>query len=270
MLQTRRDNMTKKKLYENSKPYQDSKGKLKVDVLDHGYVRLVDSMGNDLTVANSARVSYDKAVDEMSNKDEKLIRFLAVEDHTSPFRHAVMQFEVYTPLMVARQWWKYVIGSDHQEIPTQTEKSFRDPLSAWNESSRRYITEEPVFYIPGYEDWRSKPENSKQGSGECFKESLGKPFTLALKKLVEQSEELYEHMLQQGVAPEQARLFLPAYGMYVRYYWTASVQGVAHFLNQRLEKDAQKEIQVYAQAVEALARTKFPVALDNLVKAGKN
>jgi thymidylate synthase (FAD) len=258
----------KRKLYENSEVFE-LKGKPAVNVLDRGYVRLIDSMGTDLTVANSARVSYDKQADDMSPRDEKLIKFLADEDHTSPFRHGVMQFEVYTPLMVARQWWKYVIGSDHSDVETQTEKSFRDPLSAWNESSRRYITEEPKFYIPGYKDWRSKPENSKQGSGDCLSESQGKPFTLALMNYVEEGEKLYEHALQQGIAPEQARLFLPAYGVYVRYYWTASVQGVAHFLNQRLEKDAQKEIQVFAQAVETLAKTKFPVALEYLAKGKK-
>jgi thymidylate synthase (FAD) len=210
--------LSKKKLYDNTDVYE-LRGKPTVSVLDKGYVRLVDSMGTDLTVANSARVSYDKQAEDMSPRDEKLIKFLAEEDHTSPFRHGVLQFEVYTPLMVARQWWKYVIGSDHSDVNTQVEKSFRDPLSAWNESSRRYITEEPVFYIPGYEDWRSKPENSKQGSGACLPEALGKPFTLALMEHVEKAEAMYEHALQLGIAAEQARLFLPAYGMYVRYYW---------------------------------------------------
>ena len=107
------------------------------NVLDKGYVRLVDVMGSDLSVVNSARVSYDKQVDELGDKDTGLIRFLAREGHTSPFRHASLQFEVYAPLMVARQWWKYIIGSSHQ-----------DNMAAWNESSRRYITEEPEFYDP--------------------------------------------------------------------------------------------------------------------------
>lgn len=258
-----------KTMPKNGEIFIDEKGKQRVNVLNKGYVRLVDFMGSDLTVTNSARVSYDKAVDELGPKDEGLIKFLANHDHTSPFRHGVLQFEVYTTLMVARQWWKYVIGSDHQDMDPQFEMSFRDPLSAWNESSRRYITEEPEFYIPGYKEWRSAPENSKQGSGECFPEFQGKPLTLALVKYVEQLQSLYEHALQSGVAAEQARLFLPAYGMYVRYYWTASVQGVCHFLNQRLEKDAQKEIQLFAQAVNVLAREKFPVAINHMVGAGK-
>lgn len=109
-----------------------------IKVLNEGYVRLVDHMGSDLTVANAARVSYAKQSFELSDRDIKLIKFLAREGHTSPFRHAITQFEVYAPLMVARQWWKYVVGSAHYE-------GTGDSLEAWNESSRRYITEEPVF-----------------------------------------------------------------------------------------------------------------------------
>src|SRR5690606_39915056 len=121
-------------------------------------------MGNDLTVANAARVSYDKESNEMSAKDERLIKFLAREGHTSPFRHASAQFEVYAPLMVARQWWKYVVGSDHV-------------MDAWNESSRRYITEEPAFYVPAVDERRSAPEHSKQGSGEPVERTIGQDLT---------------------------------------------------------------------------------------------
>lgn len=224
-----------------------------VKCLDNGYVRLVNTMGSDLTVANAARVSYAKESYELNDKDIKLIRFLAREDHTSPFRHAMLQFEVYAPLMVARQHWKYVIGSAHQ-------------MDAWNESSRRYITEEPVFYIPAFNEWRSKPENSKQGSGELINDSLGHRLTQTLLDYIEQGEELYNKTIESGVCAEQARLFLPAYGMYVRYYWTASLQSVCHFLNQRLAHDAQKEIQVYAQAVHALVKQKFPISLEELIK----
>lgn len=225
----------------------------KINVLDKGYVILHDVMGNDLTVANAARVSYDKRTDDMSERDERLIRFLAREGHTSPFRHATLQFEVYAPLMVARQWWKYVVGSDHV-------------MDAWNESSRRYVTEEAEFYIPSAEEWRSAPENSKQGSGENVSVKLGVELSHLLRKHVERGIVLYESALMGGIAPEQARLFLPAYGMYVRWYWTASLQSVAHFLQQRLEHDAQKEIQDYAKAVYELAERKFPVALKELIK----
>jgi len=224
-----------------------------IEVLDKGYVRLVDKMGNDLTVANAARVSYDKESNEMSAKDERLIKFLAREGHTSPFRHAMLQFEVYAPLMVARQWWKYVVGSDHI-------------MDGWNESSRRYITEEPTFYVPKDDEWRSAPSNSKQGSGEPIDSKEGTYLTKKLFKYIEEGEKLYSEALELGIAAEQSRLFLPSYGMYVRWYWTSSLQGVAHFLSQRLEHDAQKEIQEYAKVVRTLAEEHFPVALGELLK----
>jgi thymidylate synthase (FAD) len=231
----------------------------KIDVLDKGYVRLVDVMGSDLTVANSARVSYDKESHELTDKDIRLIKFLARESHTSPFRHAMLQFEVYSPLMVARQHFKYIVGSSIQEASG-------DNMTAWNESSRRYITEEPTFYIPEQDEWRSSPENSKQGSEGPIDSDYGKHFTGALMRYIDDGIAMYDKALAQGVCAEQARLFLPAYGLYVRYYWTASLQSVAHFLNQRLAHDSQVEIQAYAKAVLELAKPHFPVSIGELVK----
>lgn len=225
-----------------------------INVLDKGYVRLVDTLGSDLTIANAARVSYAKESHELNERDIRLIDFLAKEGHTSPFRHAILQFEVYAPLMVARQWWKYIVGSAHQE-------GIGDSLNAWNESSRRYITEEPVFYIPEKNQWRSKPENSKQGSGAPIEWELGEKHTRELMEYIEEGIKLYEDAMKDGICAEQARLFLPAYGMYVRWYWTASLQSVAHFIHQRINHDAQKEIQEYAKAILTLATEKFPVAL---------
>jgi thymidylate synthase (FAD) len=221
---------------------------MKIDVLDKGYVRLIDVMGNDLEVANAARVSYDKRSEEMSERDGKLIDFLWKEEHTSPFRHCVMSFEVYAPLMVARQHWKYAVAS-----------TFVDDQNGWNESSRRYITEEPEFYIPS--QWRSAPENSKQGSGEPIDNNSAVWFTEALNEYIGAGEDLYNKAISDGVAPEQARLFLPAYGMYVRYRWTTSLHGVMHFLQQRLAHDSQAEIQAYAKAVYEIANAKFPKSI---------
>ena len=219
----------------------------KIDVLDKGYVRLVDTLGDDLSVVNAARVSYDKEGDVFGPKDEKLIKFLIREGHTSPFRHAAMTFEVYAPLFVARQWWKYAVASTHV-----------DDQNGWNESSRRYITENEEFYVPSASSWRSKPENSKQGSGEPIHFSLGYHYTNKLKEFVELGTNLYHEAMDDGVAPEIARLFLPAYGMYVRWRWTVSLQGVMTFLDQRLEHDAQVEIQEYAHAVKDLSHEAFP------------
>lgn len=227
-------------------------------VLDCGYVRLVDHMGSDLTVVNAARVSYEKESKELNEKDIRLIKFLAREGHTSPFRHAILQFEIYAPLMVARQWWKYVVGSAHLEATG-------DSLGAWNESSRRYVTEEPVFYVPNAGEWRSKPESSKQGSGAPVEWELGEKYTKELMDYIEEGLKKYQQALDDGICAEQARLFLPAYGMYVRWYWTTSLQAVAHFLSQRLEHDAQKEIQLYAKAILEIAKDLFPHALTELI-----
>ena len=219
----------------------------KIKVLDEGYVRLVDTLGDDLSVVNAARVSYDKESGEFESRDEKLINFLVREGHTSPFRHAALTFEVYAPLFVARQWWKYAVSSSHV-----------DDQNGWNESSRRYITEDEQFYIPGPEEWRSKPENSKQGSGEPINENLGQFYFKKLIETVASGTSLYHQAMDDNVAPEIARLFLPAYGMYVRWRWTASLQSVMTFLDQRLGHDAQVEIQEYAKAVEKLTSEVFP------------
>jgi thymidylate synthase (FAD) len=220
---------------------------MKIDVLDKGYVRLVDTLGNDTSVVNAARVSYDKESESFGEKDAKLLQFLIREGHTSPFRHAALTFEVYAPLFVARQWWKYAVASTHI-----------DDQNGWNESSRRYVTEDEEFYIPQANEWRSKPENSKQGSGQPIDEEVGADYTVILEGMIRTAERAYHTAMEDGIAPELARLFLPAYGMYVRWRWTVSLQGVMTFLEQRLGHDAQVEIQEYAKAVRNLTEQSFP------------
>lgn len=224
-----------------------------IQVLDEGYVRLVDTLGDDLSVVNAARVSYDKESTEFTNRDAKLVQFLLREGHTSPFRHAALTFEVYAPLFVARQWWKYAVSSTHV-----------DDQNGWNESSRRYITEEEKFYIPLPHEWRSKPENSKQGSGEPVELEIGQKYFDMLCQAVVDGTGAYHMAMEDGIAPEIARLFLPAYGMYVRWRWTVSLQGVLTFLGQRIEHDAQWEIQQYAFAVKDLAHKAFPETFASL------
>ena len=218
----------------------------KVPCLDHGYVRLIDTLGNDLTVVNAARVSFDKESSSLSDRDRRLLAFLGREGHTSPFRHAALSFEFYAPLMVARQAWKYIVGSDHT-------------MDAWNESSRRYVTEDPTFYIP--REWRASAVNRKQGSSGSVGENTAALMNQGLRNHIARSVEMYEQAIAEGVAVEQARLFLPAYGMYVRWRWTASLQSVCHFLSQRLADDAQREIAEYAQAVKQLVEPLFPEAV---------
>jgi len=224
-----------------------------IKVLENGYVRLVDYMGSDLSVANAARASFAKESTEMTTADARLIEFLARENHMSPFRHAFLTFEFKAPLMVARQHWKYVVGSDHT-------------MDSWNESSRRYITMDPEFYIPDKDSWRLAPDNRKQGSGGPIDPWTGSLLTQELVDYIKQGEALYAMAMETGVAPEQARLFLPAYGMHVIYRWSCSLQSLALFLQQRLEEDAQKEIQLYAKAVMDLSIDKFPVSLTLLLK----
>lgn len=219
-----------------------------IKVLDKGYVRLVDVLGSDLSVVNAARASFAKESNELSPSDARLINFLVRENHMSPFRHAFMTFEFKAPLMVARQHWKYVVGSDHT-------------MDSWNESSRRYITMDPEFYVPKSSEWRSAADNKKQGSGGPIDPISGTILTQELISYIEKGEALYNSAVENGVAPEQARLFLPAYGMYVVYRWSCSLQSACLFLSQRLEEDAQLEIREFARAVYDLIVDKFPVSV---------
>lgn len=218
------------------------------DVLDKGYVRLIDTMGNDLSVVNAARASFAKESDMMTDGDRKLIRYLADNGHTSPFRHAFMSFEVKAPLMVARQWWKHVVGSDHT-------------MDAWNEASRRYVTMLEEFYVPKF---RSAPENAKQGSGDVHKRS--DYWSERIKDWQSHGLRLFNDAIADGVAPELARGFLPSDFQYVTWRWSASLQSVTHFLTLRLDEHAQWEIQRYAEAVYDMAKAHFPVSVATLVK----
>lgn len=223
-----------------------------IKVLDKGYVRLVDVMGSDLSVVNAARVSFAKESLELSRKDAQLIDFLIRENHMSPFRHACATFEIKAPLLVARQHWKYVVGSDHT-------------MDSWNESSRRYVETNQEFYVPTADGWRVAAEEKKQGSGGPIGPWIGSLLTQELLRYIEQGESLYSMALDNGVAAEQARLFLPAYGMYVTYRWTCSLQSIVLFLSQRMKEDAQYEIRDYAKAVFSLIEPKFPISLSSLV-----
>lgn len=222
-----------------------------IEVLDKGYVKLVKHMGDDLDVANSARVSFMKESATFEERDASLIRYLMREGHTSVLRHSALTFEVYAPLMTARQWFKYVVASAHTE-----------EQSGWNESSRRYVTENVEFYVPTAEEWRSAPENKKQGSGEPVGSYIGSEATVMLADDIERQVGHYEWALENGICVEQARLFLPAYGLYVRWRWTVSLGALMHFLHERLGHGAQSEITEYAVAVKELTSKFFPVTMD--------
>lgn len=235
----------------------------RLEVLDKGYVRLVDSMGNDLSVVNAARVSYDRESNELNEKDIRLLRFLVRDRHTAPFRHAILTFEVYAPLFVARQWWKHVIGGTYGEFEkADTYWAGMDPYLAWNESSRRYVTENEEFYIPT--EWRGKPANNKQGSEGEVSATAASRFTHGLEAVAQNGLDWYHQAMGAGVAPEQARLFLPANSLYVRWRWTTSLQGAMHFIALRDEEHAQKEIQDYAKGIRTLSATRFPESIGGM------
>ena len=224
---------------------------LNIPVLDKGYIRTVSVLGSDIDVVNAARVSFDKEVSVLEDKDVNLISFLVKNKHDSCLRHCAMSFEIYAPLMVARQWYKHNVGS-----------TMIDDQLGWNESSRRYITENEQFYLPMPDQWRGVPENRKQGSAEPVESSWGAKYTQALRRQIIESHFLYLEALKDGIAPEQARLLLPAYAMYVRWRWTVSLNALLHFLSLRLDNHAQWEIREYAKAINDETMKNFPITTE--------
>jgi len=220
---------------------------LKIPVLDHGYVKLVNVFGSELDIVNAARLSYDKSSLSLNEKDINLINFLIKENHTSPFRHVHLSIEFNSPLMVARQHWRHTVGAATLEDGT--------PFS---ELSRRYVRGVEEFYVPDADQWRSAPENSKQGSGECLETYTGAKYHQAMIRTIRESYSIYLEALKDGVAPEQARLLLPAYAMYTKYLWTPSLHAALNFISMRSAKDSQYEIREYSKAVELLIQESFP------------
>jgi len=209
-------------------------------------IKLIDSMGTDLTVVNAARVSFDKHHNEIIKGDEKLIKYLAEHGHWTPFGHPQLQFRISAPIFVARQLVKHQVGL------------------VWNEVSRRYVDTVPVFHIPT--QWRGKAEDRKQGSS---KETVDLNFKVTDKimDLHTNALELYEQLLEANVAPEQARIILPQ-SMYTEWYWTGSLYAFARICNLRISEDAQEETQYVAQKISTLIETKFPISWKYL-KSGK-
>ncbi len=221
---------------------------MKTKVLDKGFIEVVDSLGNDLTVVNSARVSFGKRKTKWDKGDERLVRYLAKYKHYSPFRHLQVQFHVKAPEFVMRQWYKHVVG-----IETTSNGSTKD--HAWNEISGRYVPVEE-FYIP--EIWRKQSEDNKQASeGVLESENNGRAkhyYNTALSTTINMYNRLINDL---GVAKEQARVILPL-SQYTEVYWTASFQAIMNFIELRNEKTSQIEIQEYAKAMLKITHHTFP------------
>ena len=218
---------------------------MKTKVLDKGFIEVVDSLGNDLTVVNSARVSFGKRKTKWDKGDERLVRYLAKYKHYSPFRHLQVQFHVKAPEFVMRQWYKHVVG-----IETTSNSSVKD--HAWNEISGRYVPVED-YYIPSI--FRKQSEDNKQASeGEIESQDLA---DFIWNSTLKSTTDAYESLLKLGVAKEQARVILPL-SQYTEVYWTASFQAVMNFIELRNEKTSQIEIQEYAKAMLKITHDTFP------------
>lgn len=212
---------------------------------------LVDHMGDDLSVVNAARVSFNKeseweweesgvqelSYQRLSDKDARLIQFLARHNHELPFAHTAVTLRVKAPIFVARQAYRSKIGFVENEV------------------SRRYVSDSPEFYIP--KEWRQAAKDKKQGSGGSHPDS-GAWHNEYLDQ-ADQCVSLYEDMIWSGIAPEQARMILPQ-SMMTEWIWTGSLLAYSRFYNLRIKEDAQVEIQLLAQHVGNIVGSLFPVS----------
>jgi thymidylate synthase (FAD) len=220
----------------------------KSDVLDKGFIEVVDSLGNDLTVVNSARVSFGKRKTVWSASDRRLCKYLAKHKHYSPFRHLQVQFHIKAPEFVMRQWYKHVVG-----IETTSNSSTKD--HAWNEISGRYVEVED-YYIPNV--WRKQSEDNKQASEGTLTEVQNSRAIHSYNTALTTTMNMYERLVRDyGVAKEQARVILPL-SQYTEVYWTASFQAIMNFIELRNEKTSQWEIQQYAKVMLELMKETFP------------
>ena len=204
-------------------------------------VELIDSMGSDLTVVNAARVSYGKHVEGMSDKDYKLLNYLAKHKHWTPFAHPQLSFRIKASISVARQLFRHQVGL------------------AVNEVSRRYVKDEPEFDIPEFDEWRRAPGKgqSKQGSGESVSLNTGVDATLAVADVARHAMTVYDDLLNDGIAPEQARLVLPM-ALTTEWIWTGSLYSFIRICKERLAPDAQKETRLVATEIYNSLKTLFP------------
>lgn len=219
---------------------------LKIDCLDKGFVQLVDWMGDDLTVVNAARVSFNKVSTVLTDREIQLLDYLAEHEHTAPFRHCYVTLRVKAPIFCFRQIMKHRIASD------------------FNEVSGRYVDLNDVdIFVP--EQFRLQAKVNKQGSEGALDEVNE---TYALGRYLDACRESinsYNDMIRVGVCREQARCVLPL-AMYSEVIWTLSLQAMAHFIRLRTDGHAQKETQAYGHAVSEIGLKLFPNALGTLLR----
>jgi thymidylate synthase (FAD) len=206
-------------------------------------VELLETFGSDLTVVNAARVSLGKEVHQMTERDAKLIKYLADHDHTSPFFHPQARFRLKMPIWMAREWFRHTIGF------------------ARNEVSRRYVDNPPTFYLPA--ELRTRAPSKKQGSNDDVHEDNEN-----LRGIMELSfasaSVTYERLLDAGVCPEQARMVLPQ-SMMTEFIETGSLAAYARLCKLRMGPDAQKEIRDMAQRISICLQNAFPTSWSTLI-----
>ena len=200
-------------------------------------VKMIDKMGSDLSVVNAARVSYAKVKNQFEDKDAKLISFLAKHGHWSPFAHASISFRIKAPVFVARQLVKHQVGL------------------SWNEVSRRYVSYEPELYK--IDEWRGKPVDSKQGSAGVVE--LSDLAKVCYDKMMEGCKILYDQLLSEGVAPEQARAVLPQ-SMMTEWIWSGTLYAFARVCDLRCKPDVQKETREVAEFIDSYSLIHFPIS----------
>jgi thymidylate synthase (FAD) len=221
----------------------------KILVLDHGFVRLDDSMADDLSVVNAARVSFARRKEEMDDSDAGLIRFLLRERHGTPFEHNSFRFHVRAPLFVAREWFRHRVGS-------------------FNEFSMRYARATDDFYVPEPEDVRTQVGKPGSYSFETVDPELAEATREELRAVYDEAYATYERLVERGVARELARLVMPV-GAYTEFYWTVNARSLMNFVSLRAAETAQREIRRYAEACERFLEAKMPVTYAAFVAAGR-
>lgn len=248
-------------------------------------VKYIDHMGTDLSVCNSARVSFGKkssfkfntfpldyegnstelieftkdktgtlvydtfqdmdyvTFNYLEDKDVKLISYLAKHKHWTPFSHTAITLHIKAPIFVRTQCFKHKVGFTENEI------------------SRRYVSDEPDYYVP--KEWRGKAEDKKQGSSEALPEAFSVVSESTYMQSCISAVAAYNELLRLGVAPEQARMVLPQ-STYTQWYWTGSLSAYARFYNLRSKPDAQKEIQELAEMIGDIIKPLYPVSWNAL------
>ena len=205
-----------------------------IPVLDHGYIMLLDVMGDDDTVVQSARVSYAQGTRKTQN-DRNLLRYLMRSRHTSPFEQCRIRLEVKLPLFVERQW-------------------VRHRTASLNEMSARYSVLPSEFYIPRPEDVGTQSTSNKQGRDT---EGYKGDFSTELRQTCDQAYGAYEQALEEGVSRELARCHLPV-NIYTKKVWAMDLHNLLHFLSLRLDPHAQLEIRAYAKAIAEIVKIWVP------------